>query len=117
VPLLVTLAEPPAWPVLVVPTETVAAAPGLPDGPVGPVGPVGPAIPCGPCGPVAPCGPAGMPKLNTAALDVPLLLTVAGDPAVKVLVVPTEIVAAVPGGPPGPGEPVGPVGPVGPALP
>ena len=42
VPLFVTLAELPAGPVVVVPTDTVAAAPGLPPGPVGPVGPATP---------------------------------------------------------------------------
>jgi hypothetical protein len=37
-----------------------------------------------------------MPKLNTAALDVPTLVTVAEDPEDSVVVVPAAIVAAVP---------------------
>lgn len=105
VPLFVTLADVPAAPVVVVPTLTVAAVP------VGPVGPVGPVDPVGPC---------GIPKLKTAAEVVPTLVTVAGEPAVNVEVVPTEIVAALPGGPggpEGPGLPAGPVGPVGPVPP
>jgi collagen type IV alpha len=100
VPLLVTDADDPAGPVVVGPTAIVAAAP---DGPVLPVGPVGPV------------GPAGIPKLKTAADDVPLFVTVAGLPAVSVDVVPTAIVAADPAGPIGPGLPAGPGLPVGPA--
>ena len=61
-----------------------------------------------------------MVKLKTAAEDVPLFVTEAEVPAAPVVVVPTEMVAAVPVGPVapvgpvGPGAPVGPVGPVGP---
>lgn len=64
--------------------------------------------------------PRGMVKLNVAADEVPLLLTLAEEPAAPVVVVPTEMVAAVPVapvGPVGPGAPVGPVGPVGPVAP
>jgi len=46
--------------------------------------------------PVAPCG---IPKLNTAADELPLFVTVAFDPGESVDVVPTEIVAALPDGP------------------
>ena len=37
-----------------------------------------------------------MPKLNTAALELPELVTVADDPGDKVVVVPAVIVAALP---------------------
>jgi hypothetical protein len=65
-----------------VPAAIVAAAP------VEPVAPVGP---------VAPTAPCGIPKLNTAALEVPELATVALVPGAVVVVVPAAIVAAVPG--------------------
>jgi hypothetical protein len=43
--------------------------------------------------------PCGIPKLNTAALDVPELATVAEEPGARVVVVPAAIVAAAPGVP------------------
>jgi hypothetical protein len=43
-----------------------------------------------------------MPKLKTAALDVPAFTTVADDPGDSVVVVPTAIVAAAPVSPFGP---------------
>jgi hypothetical protein len=84
VPLFVTLAFVPAEPVVVVPTVTVAA------------------VPVAPVAPVAPVTPVGMPKLNTAALEVPAFVTVADAPGESVVVVPTAIVAAAPGSPFGP---------------
>jgi hypothetical protein len=69
---LVTEAEVPAAPVVVEPTETVAAAPFVP------------AVPC------------GTVKLRTAADEVPELVTVAEVPAAPVVVEPTETVAAAP---------------------
>ena len=60
--------------------------------------------------PIGPDIPCGMPKLNIAALVEPALVTVAGVPGVKVVVLPASTVAAspcVPGGPGGPPEPVG----------
>jgi hypothetical protein len=84
VPLLATLADDPAAPVDVLPTAMVAAAPVLP------------------VLPVSPFRPAGMPKLKTAAEDVPALTTVAAAPGERVVVVPTAMVAA---GPCAPGVP------------
>ena len=84
VPVLVTLALVPGKPVLVVPTDTVAASPGLPVAPVAPVSPL------------SPLSPFGIPKLNTAALDVPVLVTVGVEPDGKLVAVPAAIVAAVP---------------------
>ena len=81
VPELVTDADDPGAPVVVVPAAIVAAVPGLPVAPVAPDGPD---------------GPVGMPKLKTAAEDVPALATVAEAPGERVVVVPTAIVAAVP---------------------
>jgi len=49
-----------------------------------------------------------MVKLNTAAPDVPAFVTVAFDPAVPVVTVPTEIVAALPAAPVAPVDPVAP---------
>ena len=46
-----------------------------------------------------PCGPVGIPKLSTAARDVPELLTVAGEPAESVVTDPTVTEAAGPGVP------------------
>jgi hypothetical protein len=40
-----------------------------------------------------------MPKLKTAAEDVPALVTVADEPGERVVVVPAAMVAAVPAGP------------------
>jgi hypothetical protein len=81
VPELVTDADDPGAPVVVVPAAMVAAVPGLPVAPVAPAAPV---------------WPEGMPKLKTAAEDVPTLATVAEAPGERVVVVPTAIVAAVP---------------------
>ena len=47
-----------------------------------------------PVGTPTPGVPCGMPKLNTAAELVPLLVTVAEEPGDSVVVVPTAIVAA-----------------------
>jgi hypothetical protein len=55
--------------------------------------------------PVSPVSHLGIPKLNTAAEEVPLLVTVALSPASKVVVVPTVIVAAAPADP---GSPLSP---------
>jgi len=55
-----------------------------------------------------------MPKLKTAALEVPEFDTVADEPGAKVVVVPAAIVAAVPGLPVAPVAPVGPVAPTAP---
>jgi hypothetical protein len=87
VPELATLADDPAAPVDVLPTEMVAA------------------VPVAPVAPVAPVRPEGMPKLKTAALEVPTFVTVAEEPGDSVVVVPAAIVAAVPGRPCGPGVP------------
>jgi hypothetical protein len=81
VPLLATLADDPAAPVDVLPTAMVAAAP------------VAPVLP------VSPFRPEGMPKLKTAAEDVPALTTVAAAPGERVVVVPTAMVAALPWAP------------------
>ena len=78
VPALVTLALVPGAPVVVLPTEIVAAWPGAP------------------VSPVSPLSPLGIPKLNTAALDVPVLVTVGVEPDGKLVAVPAAIVAAVP---------------------
>jgi hypothetical protein len=50
-------------------------------------------------GPAAPVSPLGIVKLNTAALVVPLLVTLAFVPALPVVVVPTDTVAESPFGP------------------
>jgi hypothetical protein len=84
VPALVTLALVPAAPVVVVPAAIVAAVP------VSPLSPFAPVAPVAPVEPVAPCIPCGMPKLSIAAVDVPLLLTVADEPLANVVVLPTE---------------------------
>jgi len=55
--------------------------------------------------PGTPCIPWGMPKLKTAADDVPELVTVAAEPGANVDVAPAVIVAAVPVEPLGPGNP------------
>lgn len=49
-----------------------------------------------PDGPVAPVAPTGIVKFNTAAEEVPLLVTVAEEPSTPVVTVPTVIVAAAP---------------------
>jgi hypothetical protein len=54
---------------------------------------------------VAPVAPAGIVKFSTAALDEPTLVTLADEPAVPVVTVPTVIVAAAPV------EPFAPLGP------
>ena len=46
-----------------------------------------------------PVAPAGIPKLNTAADELPLFVTVAFDPGVSVEVVPIVMVAELPAGP------------------
>ena len=46
--------------------------------------------------PEAPVSPRGIAKSRTAAEDVPLLVTVAEDPAAPVVTVPTATVADVP---------------------
>src|SRR6266508_2920034 len=86
-PALVTVAEVPGAPVVVVPTETVAADP------AGPVGPVGPVVP------VNPVSPRGIVKFSTAADDVPPLVTLADVAGALVTVEPTATVAAVPADP------------------
>ena len=68
-------------------------------GPAGPMAPAGPAAPVGPTGPVAPVAPEGIVKSSTAADELPLLPTLADEPGAPVSVLPTEIVAAAPGGP------------------
>jgi hypothetical protein len=52
-----------------------------------------------------------MPKLKTAAEDVPALVTVAGEPGDRVVVVPAAIVAAAPFVPFVPFVPLLPAGP------
>ena len=81
VPELVTLALVPAAHVDVVPTAIVAAAQSLPSAQS------------------LPATHSGIVKLNTAALDVPELVTVALEPGAPVVTVPTVIVAAVQGSP------------------
>jgi hypothetical protein len=71
-PLLLTVAELPAAPVVVVPTAIVAAAP---------------------------VGPCGRVKLKTTAPELPDAPTAAVEPGAPVMVLPTEIVAAAPVGP------------------
>ena len=44
-----------------------------------PGGPVGPGGPSGPAGPGGPVVPAGISKSNTAAVDVPVFVTAAGE--------------------------------------
>jgi hypothetical protein len=98
VPEFVTKALVPAAPVVVDPTEIVAAAPLVPFEPLLPLFPAGPAIPC------------GIAKLRTAAEVVPVFVTEAEDPAAPVVVEPTVMVAAepaVPLLPAGPGAPWG----------
>ena len=65
VPEFVTDAFVPAAPVDVDKTSTVAASPGAPS------------VPSVPAAPVCPCAPGGIAKSNTAALVVPLFVTVA----------------------------------------
>ena len=77
VPELVTLAELPDGPVVVVPTVIVAAAPEGPVLPVGPVGPGGPLGPVGPAGPVT--GPEGVtlvirPYESTVIIGIAVVL-------------------------------------------
>ena len=79
VPTLVTVASLPAGNVVVDPTATVAAVPGVP------------------------CSPLGITKFNTALLDVPEFVTLALVPGALAVVVPTFTVAASPAGPVGPG--------------
>lgn len=74
VPELLTVAQQPVASVVVVPMVTVA--PGH----------------CGPVHPVSPFSHLGIQKLNIAAQQVPLLLTVALHHGAKVVVVPTAIV-------------------------
>ena len=81
---MLTVAELPADKVVVVPTEIVAAVPLVP------------LVPLVPFVPFVPFVPAGIPKSKTATEELPELLTVADEPAERVVVVPTEIVAAVP---------------------
>jgi hypothetical protein len=83
-PEFVTAAFEPGTPVNVGPTETVAAEP---------IGPVGPVCPAGPT------SPRGMEKSKIAALELPLLLTLAKLPGTVVTVVPAATVAAAPGNP------------------
>jgi hypothetical protein len=90
VPALVTVAEEPGDSVVVVPAAIVAAAPGAPFVPLVPLVPFVPLVPAVPC---------GMPKLRTAARFVPEFVTVAEEPAERVVVEPTVTVAAGPGVP------------------
>jgi hypothetical protein len=101
VPAFVTEAEEPGAPVVVVPAVAVAAVPGLPVAPVAPVLPVSP---------LSPVSPRGIVKSKTAAEEVPLLATLADDPAAPVDVLPTAMVAAVPVAPVAPVAPVRPEG-------
>jgi hypothetical protein len=78
VPELVTEADDPGAPVVVVPAVAVAA------------------VPVAPVAPVAPVRPAGIPKFRVAAEVVPALTTVAAAPGERVVVVPTAMVAAGP---------------------
>lgn len=55
-------------------------------------------------------GDPGIPKLRTAADDVPAFVTAGVEPAESCVTVPTEIVAAFPGAPV---EPVSPLSPLG----
>jgi hypothetical protein len=101
VPELVTEADEPGAPVVVVPAAIVAAVPGLPVAPVAPVLPV------------SPLSPRGIVKSKTAAEEVPVLVTLADDPGAPVVVVPAAMVAALPAGPWLPVAPVAPVWPAG----
>jgi hypothetical protein len=94
VPALVTVADEPGFPVVTVPTLTVAAEPADPVAPVEPVAPVGRVM------------------SKTAALDVPTLVTAADEPGLPVVTVPTLMVAADPTGPASPTGPTGPAGPI-----
>jgi hypothetical protein len=94
-PVLLTVAGDPAASVVTVPTEIVAAEP---------VAPCGPALPC------APALPAGIPNANTAAEELPVFVTVAADPAGRVVTLPAVIVAALPAAPVAPVAPVLPRG-------
>jgi len=76
VPELVTIAEVPAAPVVVVPTTIVAAVP---------VAPVGP---CGPVAPVAPVSPRGIVNIRLGLMAVPVLTNEALDPGAPVITVP-----------------------------
>ena len=81
VPALLTVADAPADRVETVPTAIVAAEPSEP------------------LEPFEPSAPLGIPKLKTAAEDVPAFETVADPPADTVETVPTAMVAAVPSEP------------------
>jgi hypothetical protein len=87
VPEFVTVADAPGARVVVLPTVTVAAEP------------VAPWIPWIPCTPWMPWMPCGMPKFSIAARDEPEFVTVAKEPAERVVVLPTVTVAAGPGTP------------------
>ena len=87
VPELVTDALVPGFPVVVVPTAIVAAAPGLPG------------VPGLPWSPLGPLSPRGIVKFKTAALADPVLVTDALVPGAPVEVEPTVIAAATPGSP------------------
>ena len=67
-------------------------------------------VPGSPCGPSAPVSPRGITKTNSAAADVPSLVTLAFDPAAPVVVLLTATVAAAPGAPAVPASPLAPAG-------
>ena len=61
--------------------------------------------------------PRGRPNARTAALEVPVFVTVGLDPAGRVVTVPTAIVASTPAAPVAPVAPCAPVAPVAPVKP
>ena len=91
-PLFVTVGDDPTESPVAVPAAMVAAEP------------------VDPVDPVAPVAPTGMPKLNVAALEDPLFVTVGAAPTVRPVAVPAAIVAAAPVDPVDPVAPVSPLG-------
>ena len=90
VPELVTVADFPYSRVVTVPTFTVGLIPSVPSFP---------SVPAGPGSPVDPVAPVGIPKSKIASVSVPALVTVAADPGLSVVTVPTFTVAASPESP------------------
>lgn len=111
VPELLTEALVPAFPVVTVPTDTLAArgsenvktaadavplfeTEGFTFGFTVDVAPKV-TVPAGPSAPIYPSAPRGMLKFNTASPLVPTFVTVADDPAFPVLTVPTDTLDAL----------------------
>lgn len=85
-----------------------------PCSPFAPGSPLAPGLPCSPFAPAAPGSPFGIVKLNTAALVVPLFVTIGFVPGSPATTVPTVTVAASPGAPGAPSVPFLPGSPAGP---